>query len=170
MINYVMILNVRGFKRIGGDFMKFTKDDVFLNVDVKNKEELLTFISTHAKYIGFTDKTKDLLESFQEREKEYSTGLQDGFAIPHAKSNAVKKVGIIYLRSKNPIEWKTYDDKPVTDVFALMAPPKNAGNTHLKMLASLSTALLEDDFKKSLKLTDNPEKISELISKNMEVN
>lgn len=150
--------------------MKFTKEDVLLNVNVKNKQELLDYISKYAKKINFTDDSDGLLKSFEEREAEYSTGLQDGFAIPHAKSTAVKKVGIIYAKTEKPIVWKTYDNKPVTDVFALMVPPENAGNTHLKMLASLSTALLEDDFKQDLKKMHDPEKIAVLIRKKMGAN
>lgn len=150
--------------------MKFVKDNVLLDASVNDKDALLDCISKYAQKVGFTDDPQGLLKSFKEREAEYSTGLQDGFAIPHAKSAAVKKVGIIYARTTNPISWKTYDKKPVTDVFALMVPPKNAGNTHLKMLASLSTALLEDDFKKKLKALNNPEEIASLISEKMGAN
>lgn len=144
--------------------MEFTKDNVLLNVDVNDKENLLKQVSDYAKQISLTDDPEGLLAAFKAREKEYSTGLQDGFAIPHAKSDAVNKVGIIYARLDNPIEWKTYDDKPVTDVFALMVPPKNAGNTHLKMLANLSEALLEEDFKKNLKAMTDNQKIAEFIN------
>lgn len=150
--------------------MKFEKEDVLLNVNVNNKESLLEELSKYAQKIGFTKDLEGLLGSFKKREEEYSTGLQDGFAIPHAKSEAVEKVGIIYARLEKPIEWKTYDNKPVTDVFALMVPPKNAGNTHLKMLANLSTALLEDDFKKDLKSLNDPEEIANYISKKIGAN
>lgn len=150
--------------------MEFEKEDVMLNVNVDNKESLLQKLSEYAEKVGFTNDPKGLLKSFKEREAEYSTGLQDGFAIPHAKSEAVEKVGIIYARLEKPIEWKTYDNKPVTDVFALMVPPKNAGTTHLKMLANLSTALLEDDFKKDLKSLTDPQKIANYISKKIGAN
>ncbi|RMC24918.1 MULTISPECIES: PTS sugar transporter subunit IIA [unclassified Lactobacillus] len=150
--------------------MKFIKKNVLLNVDVKDKDSLLKYVSDQAQKISLTDDPDSLLQSFQEREKEYSTGLQDGFAIPHAKSDAVKKVGIIYVRLSNPIKWKTYDNKPVTDVFALMVPPENAGNAHLKMLANLSTALLEDGFKVDLRQKSNEEEIAKFISKEIGAN
>lgn len=150
--------------------MKFNKENVLLNINVKDKDSLLKYVSDQAQKIGLTNDPNSLLQSFQEREKEYSTGLQDGFAIPHAKSDAVTEVGIIYVRLSNPIEWKTYDNKSVTDVFALMVPPKNAGNTHLKMLANLSTALLEDNFKVDLRQKFNEEEIAKFISKEIGVN
>jgi fructose PTS system EIIA component len=150
--------------------MKFNKENVLLNINVKDKDSLLKYVSDQAQKIGLTNDPNSLLQSFQEREKEYSTGLQDGFAIPHAKSDAVTEVGIIYVRLSNPIEWKTYDNKSVTDVFALMVPPKNAGNTHLKMLANLSTALLEDNFKVDLRQKFNEEEIAKFISKEIGAN
>ena len=153
-----------------GDLMKFEKEDVLLNVNVADKESLLKKISEYAEEIGFTNDPEGLLGSFKKREEEYSTGLQDGFAIPHAKSEAVERVGIIYVRLEKPIEWKTYDNKPVTDVFALMVPPKNAGNTHLKMLANLSTALLEDDFKQNLKTLNDSQEIAKYIRKKIGAN
>lgn len=144
--------------------MKFSENNVLLNINVENKNELLEYLSQVAKKINLTNDPEKLDRSFEEREKEYSTGLQDGFAIPHAKSDAVNKVGIIYARLKKPIKWKTYDNKPVTDVFALMVPLKNAGTTHLKMLANLSTALLEDSFKEDLRKKGESNEIAKYVS------
>ena len=154
----------KGFQE-RGELMKFSKDNVLLNIKVKNKDELLEYLSQIAEKINLTDDPQELDKSFEKREKEYSTGLQDGFAIPHAKSEAVKQVGIIYARLNEPIEWKTYDNKPVTDVFALMVPPQNAGTTYLKMLANLSTALLEDDFKNDLRKKNESNEIAKYVSK-----
>lgn len=51
-----------------------------------------------------------------------------------------------------------------------MVPPKNAGNTHLKMLANLSTALLEDDFKQNLKTLNDSQEIAKYIRKKIGAN
>ncbi|GHV98067.1 PTS mannose transporter subunit IIAB [Lactobacillus nasalidis] len=149
--------------------MKFDEYSVLVDVDIKNKLDLLKYISEYATKIGIASDALKLNESFREREQEFSTGLEDGFSIPHAKTSVVKEVGIIYVRLKNAIEWETYDDQPVTDVFALMVPPENAGTTHLKMLAKLSTALLEDSFKEKLRTLTEPKQIANYISKEIEV-
>lgn len=149
--------------------MKFDKDSVLTEVDIKDKLALLKYISESATKIGIATDAVKLDESFQEREQEFSTGLEDGFAIPHAKTSTVKEVGIIYVRLKNAIEWETYDDKPVSDVFALMVPPENAGTSHLQMLAKLSTALLEDSFKEKLRSLTEAKEIADYISQEIEV-
>jgi PTS system fructose-specific IIA component len=125
---------------------------LFFDVDVSTKEEALTFISHKALELGLTDDEARLKEDFIKREGEYSTGLQDGFAIPHAKSNFAKKMGVIYVRCKNGIqEWETMDDEKVTDLFALIVPKESADNRHLMMISRLATGLLEVEFKEIVK-------------------
>ena len=69
---------------------------IFFDIDAKNKEEALDFISSKAFEYGITDDKEGLLGDFLKREEEYSTGLQDEFAIPHAKSTHAKEVAIFY--------------------------------------------------------------------------
>lgn len=149
--------------------MELSEKDILLHVKVADRDELLRLISKRAEELGNTNSAENLFKAFIEREKDYSTGLQEGFAIPHAKTNIVNNVGIIYARLDNPIDWETYDDQPVTDVFALMVPEANAGTTHLQMLSNLATELLEDEFKKHLRELDNQKDISEYISRKMGV-
>ena len=70
----------------------------FLDVDEKDKDGILKFISHKAKLLDITDDEDALYHDFLEREKEFSTGLQDGFAIPHARTDNVKKVTVMFLR------------------------------------------------------------------------
>lgn len=144
--------------------MKFTANDVFLDVDEQSVASFLEFAAKAAKDAGFTDDVSELKRSFLEREKEFSTGLEDGFAIPHAKTAAVLRPGFLYFRLTQPIDWQTYDEQPVSDIFTLMVPPENAGDEHLKMLANLSTALLEDDFKVKLRELTSKKAIADFIN------
>lgn len=144
--------------------MKFTANNVFLDVNEQSVASFLEFAAKAAKDADFTDDVSELKRSFLEREKEFSTGLEDGFAIPHAKTAAVLKPGFLYFRLAQPIDWQTYDDQPVSDIFTLMVPPENAGDEHLRMLANLSTALLEEDFKVKLRELTSKEAIADFIN------
>ena len=106
-----------------------------------------------------------LYHDFLEREKEFSTGLQDGFAIPHARTDNVKKVTVMFLRNKNGIDWQTLDDKPVKYIFALLVPKQSAGDVHLKMISSLATALLEDEFKDTIISSNDKAELTRYILK-----
>ena len=136
---------------------------IFFDTDVHTKEEALSFLGEKAKELGLTDNQKGLYEDFMKREEEFSTGLQDGFAIPHAKSEHAKDVAILFLSTKNDIEWGTMDDQPVNYLFALVVPTANAGNDHLMMISKLATSLLDDDFKVKVKETKDKEQLVEYI-------
>lgn len=139
---------------------------LFFDVDVSTKKEALKYISHKALEMGLTDNEEGLMADFLKREGEFSTGLQDGFAIPHAKSDFAKKMGVFYVRCKSGIpEWETMDDKKVTDLFALIVPRESADNEHLMMISRLATGLLEDDFKKNVKIASDKEKLIKYLQK-----
>ena len=134
---------------------------IFFDIDAKNKEEALDFISSKAFEYGITDDKEGLLGDFLKREEEYSTGLQDEFAIPHAKSTHAKEVAIFFVKCKNEL------DSKVKYLFALIVPMKNAGNEHLLMISKLATSLLEDEFKDKVKSSTDKAELKEYILKIM---
>lgn len=142
---------------------------IFLDVKAKNKEQMLRFIVDKACENGICDSSEGLLEDLKKREAEFPTGLQDGFAIPHARSIHVKKAAILYLRCNEALEWGTMDDKKVNYLFSLLVPEENEGNLHLMMISKLATCLLEDDFKDRLKSVNDKKELKDYILKNMEV-
>ena len=79
------------------------------------------------------------------REDEVSTGLQQGFAIPHTKSSAVQTASHI-LELEQPIEWGSFDDLPTSYLFTLLVPLEEANVTHLKLLSGIATSLMEPAF------------------------
>ena len=135
---------------------------IFFDIDAKNKEEALDFVSSKAFEYGITDDKDGLLGDFLKREEEYSTGLQDEFAIPHAK-----EVAIFFVKCKNELDWETLDDSKVKYLFALIVPMENAGNEHLLMISKLATSLLEDEFKEKVKSSTDKAELKEYILKIM---
>lgn len=129
----------------------------------------MRLIASKAKECDLTDNEQEIYQSFLDREAEFSTGLPDRFAIPHAKTNFAKRVGILYFRLNKPVDWQSLDDELVTDLFALIVPEKNAGKDHLQMISALATALLDDKFKYNLRSLDDPAQLADLINKNMEI-
>lgn len=140
---------------------------IFLNEDYKSKQELLSFIAAKAEELNICDTKEGLLEDLLAREAEFSTGLQDGFAIPHARSSHVKKVSVFFIRNKSILDWDTLDDSEVHYLFALLVPKENEGNIHLQMISKLATCLLEDDFKDKIKSTSDKSELKDYILKNI---
>ena len=140
---------------------------IFLNEDYKSKQELLSFIAAKAEELNICDTKEGLLEDLLAREAEFSTGLQDGFAIPHARSSHVKKVSVFFIRNKSVLDWETLDDSKVHYLFALLVPKENEGNIHLQMISKLATCLLEEDFKDKIKSTSDKSELKDYILKNI---
>lgn len=143
------------------------KSNIALNKDLKNKNEVLTFISEKALELGITDNKDELLKDLWKREEEYSTGIQDGFAIPHAKSKYVKKASILYIKTNDDIEWETLDGSNVRYIFNLLAPDENEGKAHLKMLSKVATCLMDDEFTEEVKKANDESQLVEYILEKM---
>lgn len=147
--------------------MVLEENNLFLDENLSTKEEVLEFISKKAEKLGITKNSEGLLKDLWKREGEFSTGLQDGFAIPHAKSEYVEYPSIIYIKSKNGIEWETFDDSKVKYIFNLLVPKENKDNIHLKMLSKLATCLMEEEFKNEVSNSVDKGKLVEYINKKM---
>lgn len=143
--------------------MKFDKENILLNVNVKDKKDLFVYIASYAKKKQIIDDEQKLIKAFINRELEVSTGLQDSFAIPHAKANFIKEPTIIYVKLNHPIEWETFDEKPVQNIFALLVPDKYKGTIHLEMISRIATSLLDDNFIKVVKDSSNAKELETVI-------
>ena len=146
------------------------EDMIYFDIDLNSKEEVFSFICLEAFKHNITNDEKLLLEDFHQREKEFSTGLQDGFAIPHARSDNVNKITIMFIRLKKGIDWESLDDKPVQYIFALLVPKASAKNVHLQMISNLATCLLENDFKNKIKSCSSKKELVRYIIQEMEEN
>lgn len=86
---------------------------------------------------GVTESRDTLLAAVMERENQRTTGIGLGFAIPHAKTDAVKTLVIALGRTAQPIDFAAIDGKPV-NLIALLVSPSNATSQHIQALARLS--------------------------------
>ncbi len=135
---------------------------IFIDNEIKSKTELFELISKKTVDLGISDDYEKILKGFEEREALGSTGFQDGFGIPHCKSEAVKQASALFIRAKKPIEWDTFDDSPLENMFALLIPLDNNEN-HLKMLTTISRKLMNEEFRNSIKAAKTEDEILKLL-------
>lgn len=84
-----------------------------------------------------------------EREDEGTTGIGMGIAIPHCKSDAVKKAGLAAMVVKNGVDFESLDGTHAKIIF-LIAAPNTEDNVHLQVLSKLSVMLMDEHFTNSL--------------------
>ena len=97
---------------------------------------------------AITDRDK-VLQAVLEREKIMSTGIGDGIAIPHGKSEAVIRLAAALGTHKRGVEFEALDGEPAC-VFFLLVSPASVSGPHIKALARISRLLKDDTFKKKL--------------------
>lgn len=143
-----------------------TKEQIFLNQPLYSQAEVFRFIAQKAVELGLGDDEQAIYQSLQEREQQASTGLQDGIAIPHTLSQAIKQSAILFIRTQSPLaEWQTIDDQPVQQIIVMLAPQDGA-QEHLQLLANLATSLIDAPKRQELVASQSVQDVYQILTNN----
>ncbi|MBI2505751.1 MAG: PTS sugar transporter subunit IIA [Candidatus Latescibacteria bacterium] len=122
---------------------------VLVGLQGETKEEIIEeLVDSLESGAVVTDREK-VLQAVVEREKIMSTGIGDGIAIPHGKSDAVTRLAAALGIHKRGVDFEALDGEPAY-VFFLLVSPANVSGPHIKALARISRLLKNEDFKKRL--------------------
>lgn len=133
------------------------EEAIGLNQKVNSKEEALNRLVELAEKTGLLRSTVDFRAKVFQREREMSTGLTDGIAIPHGKSKDVISPFICCMTT-NDIDFDSLDGAK-TNVFFLIAVPDGENASHLEIISNLSTILMTSWFKDRILSLDEPGKV-----------
>ncbi len=120
--------------------------------------ELCTLLQSNSKI----QDSQPVLHSLMAREKLGSTGIGQGVAIPHGKSESVTDLVAALGISRKGVDFESLDGEPVHLIFLLVAPPNSQG-LHLKALARVSRLLKDKFFRQALKEAKSVEEIKKII-------
>jgi PTS system nitrogen regulatory IIA component len=137
-------------------------NSVVLDLKSTAKPDVVTELVELLKANGQIKDAAPVIEALMQREKLGSTGIGQGVAIPHGKSeHAEKLVGALGV-SKKGVNFDALDGEPVHVIFLLVAPPDSAG-LHLKALARISRLLKDKFFRQALKDSKSLDEIKKII-------
>ena len=102
------------------------------------------------------------LAAVMERESKGSTGLEEGIAVPHAKTEAVKTLTIAIGISPQGIDFDALDRKPSQLFFLMLAPPDQSG-PHIEALAEIARMTRSKAFCRTLINSQTPREVVELF-------
>ena len=146
--------------------MKITElldiNSIDLNPQISNKEEAIDHLVNLLDQSGKLNDKEIYKESVLNREKQSTTGIGDGVAIPHGQSEGVKTAGLSAMVVKEGLDFKSLDGQP-TYLFFMIGAPKDSEGAHLQALAQLSTLLMEEDFRNALINASSKEEFLKLI-------
>ena len=137
-------------------------EQVEVGLRVSDKAQLLRELSRRAAATVSIDQSV-IHDALLAREILGSTGLGRGFALPHARLDALPRAFALFVRLARPIEFDAIDGQPV-DLIILLLTPANAGSQHLATLAALSRPLRGADFVQRLRRARDSEAVYKLLA------
>jgi PTS system nitrogen regulatory IIA component len=108
-------------------------------------EELVSVLAGE----GAVSAPEEVLRAVRDREEVLSTGIGNGVAIPHGKSESVGALVLAAGVTREPVDFEALDGRPVSLFFLLVGPDASAGD-HVKALSRISRLLRRDSFRERL--------------------
>ncbi len=135
--------------------------NVFTEEDISSKKRLLEYIAKKAA-AELSLSEKNIFNSLIERERLGSTGLGQGFSVPHARIDELDKTHACFIKLLNPIKYDAPDQLPVDLIFVLFVP-QNSTQEHLTILANLAKIFSQKTITEKIRNTQSAEDIINLI-------
>ncbi|WFD11182.1 PTS fructose transporter subunit IIABC [Tepidibacter hydrothermalis] len=143
------------------------KDTIILDLKSKTKESVIDELVNKLNRAGKLSYKDEFKKAILKREEQFSTGVGEGIAIPHAKTSAVKTSALAFGYSKEGIDYDSMDNKPA-HIFFMIAGKDGANNDHLDTLSRLSAMLMVDGFKDKLMNAKSENELLKIIDKQEE--
>ena len=105
---------------------------------------------------------EEIIKAVIKREKEASTGMGKGVAVPHVKHSVVKNVVAAVGQSSTGIDFSALDKQPVYTVMLLVSPLSDP-DKHLQAMEKVFRHLQQERFRKFLRQCRKAEQIEDLL-------
>ena len=136
-------------------------NSVIVGLQGESRDDIIRELVDSLEGTAITDRGK-VLQSVLDREKIMSTGIGDGIAIPHGKSDAVVTLSAALGTQKRGANFEALDGE-LAYVFFLLVSPANISGPHIKALARISRLLKNEEFKKRLIAASSAEELLSVI-------
>ena len=140
-----------------------TLECINLNLKGQTKQEIIDEMVEILYQGGKLNDKEEYKKAILAREAQSSTGLEEGIAIPHAKTCAVKIPTIAFGLSKNGVDYESLDGEP-SKLFFMIAAPANASDTHIEILSKLTTMLLDDEIREKLLEVKTEQEVIDILT------
>ncbi|KAB2363644.1 fructose-specific PTS transporter subunit EIIC [Bacillus cereus] len=123
-----------------------------IETDLKGetRDDIIDEMIQKLKQVGALHSVTEFKQAIMNREQESTTGIGVNIAIPHGKSDAVRKPSVVFGIKQSGIDWKSLDGTEAKLIFMIAVPKENEGNQHLKILQMLSRKLMDDSYREQL--------------------
>ncbi|MFA5858830.1 MAG: PTS sugar transporter subunit IIA [Elusimicrobiota bacterium] len=137
-------------------------DAIAINLESETKKDAIKELVDYLVKAKKIKNEEKAIQALLEREKLGTTGIGQGVAIPHCKSDNVSDIVAAFGISKKGVEFDSLDGEPVYIISLLIAPTEAAG-AHLKALAKISRLLKDKFFRQALRDAESVDAVIKII-------
>ncbi len=140
-----------------------TRDSILPELKANTKrgviEEMASFMAAAGKFTNRAAAVQSLLA----REEKMSTGMQNGVAVPHGKTDAVDQLVAAIAIHRAGVNFAAMDGKP-SHIFVITLSPENRAGPHIQFLAEISKALSRPELRDQLLQASSADEIFGLLT------
>lgn len=140
-----------------------SKDSILTNLKADNKSAVLEELIDLLMHSGQISDRDTALKAVLDREAKMSTGMQNGIAIPHGKTDTVNQLLVAIAIKKEGIDFDAMDGQPCS-IFILTLSPENRSSPHIQFLAEISKLLGNEKIRAKLTDTESADEILALLT------
>lgn len=139
-----------------------SEDVIVSDLDVDSRDDVFEELVSVLEDRGDVGDADTALGDIRDREDILSTGIGNGVAIPHAKTESVDSLVAAFGRVPDGVDFKSLDGKPAHLIFLLLSPQEEAG-LHVRALARISRMLKNAEFREQMNEASDAEEIYAII-------
>lgn len=125
-----------------------------------DKQEMFKTLASWYKHAGIIEDEDCYIDALYQREDIGSTYMGNMIAMPHAKSDTVKRPAVMFCRLTEPFQYQSHGETGMVKyIFMLAISAKQSGQDYMRMLAHLAGLLANDEFLKVLETAKNYQQI-----------
>ncbi len=145
------------------DYLK--PEVIMMKLKQQEKIAVLKELVEHLVKNNLVKNGEEFINALAKRENLESTGIGNGIAIPHARTDTVEDLVLAFARSSEGVDFSAIDGKPSHLIF-LIASPEDKKSEYIMALAKLSRLLRRESVRKMLMDAESPEEILKIVQDN----
>lgn len=140
-----------------------TKDSILPELKADTKRGVIEEIAASMVSAGQFTNRADAVQALLAREEKMSTGMQNGIAIPHGKTDAVEQLVAAVAIHRKGVDFAAMDGKP-SHIFIITLSPENRAGPHIQFLAEISKVLSRPELREKLLKAATTDEILNLLT------
>lgn len=140
-----------------------TSEKVYCRAALASRKRVLQHIAECLATDNIND--DELFDALMNRERLGSTGLGEGVAIPHCRTDCTS-VRVAFVSLAEPIDYEASDGQPVDLLFAIVVPNEEQ-SAHLEALAALAQLFGEPSNRRALRACTTDDELHGCITRQL---